>query len=146
MSWFVDKTVAMTLTRIADSLAAMRFQFSTPGQLQIVFTKKRRMGHMDTISFKVVLPTLLDADVVSRELTVQVSDLPPVVATLDTAATESDGYSGEQDAPVTVTLVDLDDAGNRSEPSTLSVTLTDTFPPAKPGELSLVQTGEEVTQ
>lgn len=144
MSWFTDKNVAYALNRIADSLAAMRFQFSTPGQLRVVFTQKWRNGTVDTIKFKVILPELVDADVVSRELTVQVADLPPAVSTVDKLTTEVDGFSGEQNAPVKISLIDIDDAGNRSEPSVLEASLLDTFPPAKPGELSLVETGEEV--
>ena len=97
---------------------------------------------MSTISFKVVLPELTDADVVSRELSVQVGDMPPDVRALPTDATEAADYSGPQDAPIKLSLVDIDDAGNRSEASTLEAKLVDVFPPATPGVLSLVETGE----
>lgn len=101
---------------------------------------------MDMIKFKVVLPVLEDKDVVSRELAVQVADLPPIVLNVDVAATEvvGDELVGEQGASVSLSLVDVDDAGNRSEASVLSVVLSDTFPPAKPGEMGVIATGEEI--
>lgn len=99
---------------------------------------------MDIIKFDVVLPALTDADVTVRELTVQIGDLPPDVRSLDIATGKVTDFEGEQNAPVVMSLVDIDDSGNRSEASTLSVTLSDVFPPAQPGSLSIVQTGEVV--
>lgn len=151
LGWY-DKQNAESLVRIAKamegiaetvadmecSLADMRFSLSIPGSLTLRLLEKK----MSTISFKVLLPTLLDTDVVKRELTVQIADLPPAVETLDADAVESANYSGPQDAPVHLSLTDVDDAGNRSEASVLDAALVDVFPPAKPGELSLVETGE----
>ena len=97
---------------------------------------------MSTISFKVLLPALTDSDVVNRELSVQVGDLPPDVRVLLPDAVEATDYSGPQDAPVRLSLTDIDDAGNRSEASTLDVVLADVFAPAKPGELAIIETGE----
>jgi len=130
--------IAETVADIECSLADIRFSLSIPGALTLKLLEK----NMSTISFKVVLPQLLDTDVVKRELTVQVADQPPVVETLDALATESAGYSGPQDAPVHLSLTDIDDAGNRSEASVLDAALVDVFPPATPGSLSIVETGE----
>jgi len=147
MLWWnaYDRTNAESLRRIADScegidasLTDIRFSLSYPGALTFV---KLEMT-MSQISFKVLLPELLDADVVKRELTVQVGADAPVITELDADATESDAYSGEQDSPVHLSLTDIDDVGNRSEASVLDALLIDTFPPAKPGEMSLLETGE----
>jgi len=129
----------LILRDISYDLSDIRFSMSHPGSLTL-FLLEQNMG---TINFKVVLPTLVDADVVSRELSVQIGDIPPDVRMLPVSAIEASDYSGPQDAPVRLRLVDIDESDNRSEASTLDAVLLDVFPPAKPGELSLVETGEE---
>lgn len=126
------------LRKIREQLRGIRFCLARPGPLQIRFLREDH----DMIQFKVVLPPVVDTDVVSRELSVQVADGEPTVLPLAKDQTEAEGFEGPQDADVSLSLVDIDDAGNRSEASTLDVTLADTFPPAAPGELSIVQTGE----
>ena len=159
LGWY-DKQNAESLLRIAEamkeitetiadmecSLADIRFSLSFPGSLTLKLLEK----NMTMISFKVVLPQLTVADVVRRELTIQIAGQPPAVETLDATATESANYSSPQNAPVHLSLTDIDDVGNRSEASVLDAVLVDVFPPAKPGdcrwskpgELSLVEIGE----
>jgi hypothetical protein len=132
------KNVVVILDDIANELDDIRFSLSRPGTLTLCLLEQ----NMSTISFKVALPQLLDSDVVNRELSVQVGDLPPDVRTLPKDAIEEADYSGPQDAPVRLSLVDIDDAGNRSIASTLDAVLLDVFPPAQPGELALTVTGE----
>lgn len=129
------------LRGVREELRGIRFCLGhRPGIMKIVFLGEDR----NMLQFKVLLPLLASGhDVASRELTVQIDDGEAVVYTVAADVLEVDGLSGEQDATVLLTLVDIDDADNRSiEPSTLEAVLTDTIPPAKPGELSLVVTGE----
>ena len=128
-------------SRLVDAIKDLRFMSSRPGRLTII----EKEISMSLITFKVVLPELKDADVVSRELTVQVGDGAPQVVTLAKDAVEADGFTGEQDAAIHLSLVDIDDAGNRSVPSVLDSVLVDTFPPAQPGVMVLQETGEEQT-
>ena len=133
--------VAESVVGIREELRGIRFCLGhRPGVLKIVFLGEDR----NMIQFKVLLPALAEGhDVASRELTVQVDDGEAVVHTVAADVLEVDGLSGPQDAVVSLSLVDIDDADNRSiEPSTLEAVLTDTIPPAQPGELSLVVTGE----
>ena len=108
MSWITDKNIVVSLGRIANSLEAIRMELSHPGALRIVLTNQFfNNGSVTMIEFKVVLPLLLDTDVVNRELSVQVGDGPPDVRVLPADATEAAGYSGPQDAPVKLALTEF---------------------------------------
>ena len=85
----------------------------------------------------------VDGDVVSRELTTVVGG--EVVSTKFFAG--SDVLLGEvsvpQDSQVVLTLVDIDDAGNRSQPAVVEFTATDTIAPAQPGSFGVSLVREE---
>lgn len=86
----------------------------------------------------------VDADVVARELSVSVNGTPvgePV--SLDGKATELGEIKVEQGAKVLLTLVDIDDAGNRSQPATLEFEAADTIAPAQPGSFGVTLAREE---
>lgn len=94
------------------------------------------------LQFKIVLPPPGAADVVGRDLTVVIGSGEPTLQTLDGDALEATGFEGNDNDSVTATLVDVDDAGNHSPPSTAQTTLTDTIPPPAPEALGFVVTGE----
>lgn len=96
----------------------------------------------DVLSYTVTAALPVDADVVSRLLTITVNgeDMGTVDVPVD--ATELSVFSAPQDADVTLTLVDVDDAGNKSEPAVYSFVATDTIAPAQPGGLGVTLTGE----
>lgn len=86
--------------------------------------------------------TTTSADVVQHELTIKAESLGEVVQIV---------AAGELSAPVTlieneivtVIQVDIDNAGNRSEPSDmLTVVVTDDIPPVKPGSLAVASKRE----
>lgn len=99
------------------------------------------------LRFKLVLPSPSAADVVSRELRVAVAGQDAVLTILDCTATEfSDArLVGEDNALVAVSLVDVDDAGNRSEPREQEFRLIDTIAPPKPGEIGLAVIAEDLS-
>lgn len=121
-----------------DSLLYDLLLKSKPGKIYILVTGERAMA----ITFKVVLPPVSAPDVVKRELSVKIGDADPIFTELAADATEVDELEGAQDAEVEVSLVDIDDAGNRSEASVATAVLADTFAPPKPGELGIELTGE----
>ena len=109
-----------------------------PGPMFLVYTKEE-----DTmLVFKFNLPEKSAPDVTSRELTVQSGTNDPTLITLPPEVTETDTLQGNEGDVLTVSLVDIDDAGNRSEARTQEFTLADTIPPAQPGEIGLVVTEE----
>lgn len=101
-----------------------------------------RQGDDGMLKFVLVLPQAGASDVVSREVRLSVAD---VLYEVDLAGdvVETAEFTGEDNAVVTGTLVDVDDAGNRSEAREFSFVLVDTVAPPQPGELSIKVTGEE---
>jgi len=117
-------------------LKALRFK--KPG---LVFLKVLS-EEGDMLNFVLNLPAPGAADVVNRKLVVKIGDADAVEVELAGDALVSDSYAGEQDAAVSGTLVDVDDAGNASEPSEFAFTLADTIAPPKPGDIGLTVTAE----
>lgn len=107
-----------------------------PGRITVQLLREE----LNMLVYSAVLPTPTDADVVSQELTVDIDGVP-------TTSTESVGATVTIKAPdnanVTLTLVNIDDASNRSEPRVQSFVATDTIAPAAPGEIAVTLTGEE---
>ena len=95
------------------------------------------------ILFQVVLPPKSADDVVNREVKLSFDDGGLLTVNLEPSAETTSVLRGAEGAQVTVSLVDVDDAGNRSEPSVAVFDLVDVIPPPQPGELSLNIVGEE---
>jgi hypothetical protein len=99
-------------------------------------------GEDSMLKFVLVLPQKGAADVVQRELTVQVGEGDPVVVSLGGDEVESGTFEGEDGDSVSGSLVDVDDAGNKSEAREFSFVLVDTVAPPTPGEVGLKVTEE----
>jgi len=84
-------------------------------------------------------------DVVERLLTVTVDGQEDAAAakTFEPSATDLGTVRVPQDAEVVLSLVDVDDVGNKSEPAVLSFTAKDTVPPPAPGGFGVALVGEE---
>lgn len=81
---------------------------------------------------------VVDADVVARRLMVTINgEAAPASPDFPADTTSFGEVTAPQDAQVVLALVDVDDAGNVSEPAVLEFTATDTIPPAKPGEFGV---------
>lgn len=124
-----SRTVASELRRLA-----MRMRRPHAARLRLI---RREIASMALV-YSVTAAPSIDPDVVARQLTVIVNgeasgapaDFPP-------EATSFGEIIVPQDAQVIVTLVDIDDAGNVSEPAVFEFTAADTIPPAKPGEFGV---------
>lgn len=138
MFWTTRSLNKLTeLVTLARSILKV-LRLKTPGLVLLKIVSEE--GNM--LTFVLTLPAPGAADVVSRELVVSVNGGEAQTLSLDGAATESSELSGEQDNSVTGTLVDIDDAGNRSEPREFSFVLVDNLAPPQPGELGLRVTAE----
>lgn len=124
---------------LKDLVKAVKIVSSKPGIVLPIF----KDGENDMLKFYLALPEKSAPDVVGRELTVSVAGGEPVVYTLAGDVAQSDEFVGADNDIVTGTLVDVDDAGNKSQPSEFYFTLLDTIPPATPGAVGIVVTGEE---
>ncbi|NBW12301.1 MAG: hypothetical protein EBR82_30145 [Caulobacteraceae bacterium] len=85
----------------------------------------------------------VDGDVVQRQLTVDIAGEVPTVLTFAGDATNLGEVRADQGATVTLSLVDVDDAGNPSEPAVVEFVATDTIPPAAPGQFGVTLVREE---
>ncbi len=94
-------------------------------------------GEDGMLKFVLTLPEKGASDVVSRELTVSVDGGEPVVFTLAGDVVESQEFEAADGAAVTGTLVDVDDAGNKSEAREFTLVLVDTIAPPQPGEVGV---------
>jgi hypothetical protein len=110
-----------------------------PGPLSITLIQE----DSDVLIYQINLPQPGATDVVKRELTIATPDQPDSVMELAPDLLAVEGQKGPQDAKIKLTLVDIDDAGNRSEPRIQEFTLTDTIAPPEPGEIGIAVTGEE---
>lgn len=87
----------------------------------------------------------VDADVVNRELAVVVNGQEVSRSLYPKDTTDFGEVRAAQDATVILTLVDIDDAGNRSQPAIREFVALDTIPPAAPGELGVALLREEAS-
>lgn len=99
----------------------------------------------DLLTYAVSVGPVVDGDVVERQLVVAVDGVVPVdeFTVFPADATDLGTITVPQGSSVVVTLVDVDDAGNRSEPAVLEFVAEDTLPPAAPGSLGVTLVGEK---
>lgn len=97
----------------------------------------------DMLIYAVTAAPPTATDVVSRELTVEVNGEALAVNALPGDATELGEFAFEQGAKVVLTLIDVDDAGNHSQPAVLEFVAEDTIPPAQPGGFGVTLVREE---
>lgn len=93
--------------------------------------------------YKLHLPVPGAADVVARELSVKIADADPVLFVLQPADVEFSPIKANAGEKVSGELVDVDDAGNRSEPRAFEFTAADTLAPPQPGEVTAELVAEE---
>jgi len=87
------------------------------------------------LKVQVLLPPVVDSDVVSREFSVAVDGDENPITTKLTPTAPSQSFLIPANTKITVTLVDVDAAGNRSLPKVQSFTPVDTIAPHQPGDL-----------
>lgn len=113
---------------------------SRPVLLNVVQTGRDFMK--DLLTYQVTVAAPVDADVVTRQLTVTVDGVSEGTRAFEGAATDLGTLEVLQDSNVVLTLVDVDDAGNLSEPAVVNFVATDTLPPSAPGAFSVTLVSE----
>lgn len=136
------KNITRRLNELDAKLDKLLFRLG-PGKIIVHVIGELNMS--DKLSFVVYLPPKAAPDVVSRELRVEIGDTLQVLE-LDADTSEVLSLSGHQGASVTLSLVDIDDAGNRSEASVLQTELIDTIAPPKPGTLGVEIVAEDFNE
>lgn len=94
------------------------------------------------LEYKATFPPTTANDVVTREVTMTINGGTPDVSTYPVTTGEFNFFAPDN-ATVSLFLVDIDDAGNRSQPSpSTEFTATDTLPPPAPGAIGVTLVGE----
>ena len=87
----------------------------------------------------------VDGDVSERRLSVSVNDKDPVVSVFDASATDLGEFTFTHGDSIVLSLVDVDDVGNVSEPAVVEFVAADTIPPSVPGGFTVSLLREEDT-
>jgi hypothetical protein len=132
VSWFFGPVVA----ELAGIRREIRRLTMSRRQPRLVVRFGRKEPSSMALVYGVSAGAPVDHDVVTREFTVEHGEVTGT-KTFDGTATDFGEIVVPQDSEVTLTLVDIDDAGNRSEPAVVTFTALDTIPPAKPGEFGV---------
>lgn len=93
--------------------------------------------------YSVTAAPVVDADVVSRKLTVTVNGEVRGETAYEADTTNFGEFGFADSDAVVLTLVDVDDAANVSEPAVFEFVATDTIPPAAPGSFGVTLVREE---
>lgn len=134
----LEETIREGLGEVAKQLRMTRHVCSRPGPLSARITREFDMG----LYFVISLPPIGAADTVTRQLSVAIAGGTALVSFPALEAADSEEYFGEQNDSIEAKLVDIDDVGNRSQPSVLEAVLTDTIAPQTPGALGVRVTRE----
>jgi hypothetical protein len=113
---------------------------SAPVGLRVIQLRSNQMA--DMLSYKVSAGVPVDGDVVSRVVTVTVNGESKGSTSYAGDSVELGVISVPQDSNVVLTLVDVDDAGNSSEPATVTFVAVDTVAPTQPGFFGVTLVGE----
>ena len=133
MWFFSNSTLVAQLRRVAFKMSGPPYAF----HVSLIGMES------EMLVYSVTAGPAVDSDVASRRLVVTVNG--DVQSTAEHAAdTTSFGeIAVPQDANVVVSLVDIDDAGNESQPSFFEFVAKDTIPPSQPGALGVTLVREE---
>jgi hypothetical protein len=130
--------------RVADALfeiaAALRRTepLPQPQPFTVRLISERKENEMDLLLYEATLPTVpAGTDVASQVLSVSANGTAQPDQTLDKTATTAQ-FEVAQGSSVDLSLVYVDDGGNRSAPRTQSFVANDTIPPEAPGEFGAV--------
>ena len=115
--------------------------FVNKPKLKVTLVKGDSMG----LVYGFYCETPVDGDVSERRLSVSVNDKEPVVSVFDSWATDLGEFTFTEGDSVVLSLVDVDDVGNVSEPAVVEFVAADTIPPSVPGGFTVSLLREEVT-
>jgi hypothetical protein len=137
--WYL---VYIALAVYAALYRGLNIFVSVPVGLRVVLQRGETMANV--LTYRVSVNAPVDGDVVSRELTVTVNGVESSVVTAAGNATDLGSVDVPQDSLVVLSLVDVDDSGNKSAPATVEFVALDTLAPAQPGGFNVTLVSEKV--
>lgn len=138
LSLFLWSVVVVVIAfAITDGMRVRRIR-----RPEFVYEQLGEDSMSDILTYAIVAAPVVDGDVVTREFTVTVDGVARDPELYGAGVTDFGRVSVPQDSSVTLSLVDIDDAGNRSEPAVTEFVAVDTVAPAMPGAISVTLVGE----
>lgn len=107
------------------------------------FKGKIKKGNNMKLVYGLTCSAPVDADVMERRLTVSVNGEVVSTNSYEASTVDFGEFKFVQDDNVVLTLVDVDDVGNVSDPAVVEFLATDTLPPALPGGFGVALLREE---
>lgn len=129
--------VLILFAKLVDELRVRRIR-----QPQFFYEQQGDDPMTDSLTYTIVAAPVVDGDVVKRLLTLVINGEEQGTAEFPASATELSVVTVPQDANVVLTLVDVDDAGNKSVPAVVEFVAADTIAPAQPGAITVTLVGE----
>lgn len=108
----------------------------------VSFYQIERNYMTDMLTYVVNVAAPLDKDVVQRELIVTANGDVVTTRVLAGSSVDLGAFTVPQNANVTITVTDTDDAGNRSEPAVIDFVAVDTLSPQMPGGINVTLVSE----
>lgn len=133
--WFV--VVVLMILAVLDRVRIKRVK-----QPYLFYEQQGEDTMADMLTYTIVAAPVVAGDVVSREFSVTVDGEDRPLQTYNAGVTDLGSVTVPQDSNVVLSLVDVDDAGNRSEPAVVEFVAADTIAPGKPGAISVTLVGE----
>ena len=104
---------------------------------RVAFYQTGRNYMADLLTYVVTVAPPVDHDVTQRELVVSVDGEVTTTSVWPGSAVDLGAVTVPQGGSVVLTVVDIDDAGNRSAPAVVEFVAADTLPPSMPGGVSV---------
>lgn len=132
------------LKNIGDQLKTISVRMCSPQYLVASYSySMKKGGDSMALVYRVTAGAPTVKDVTERRMTIQVNDAVVDTRVYGGDVTDLGEVSVEQNANVVLNLVDVDDAGNVSEPAVYTFVATDTVVPPVPGGFGVALLREE---
>jgi len=131
-----DQQIHILWTAIAVLLVVVFFLVFNSKRVvsvPILFNVKLLSERMNMLIYGLSVGPAVDGDVVKRVLTIEVNSELVETREFEPSATDLGEVGFVEGDNVNLALVDVDDAGNTSEPAFVRFVAVDTLPPATPG-------------
>lgn len=147
-SWFTRRTHDETTHELLRAILAELQRLNRPQRpFHVIVTplvEWHAMSTNDLLTFKAQLsPLTAPHDVVTRHMKVLVGGGERLHVTTPADVNDFEPFAVEQNADVTLTFTDEDDAGNFSAPLVYDFVAIDQIPPDQPGGVSVTPVSEE---
>jgi hypothetical protein len=129
--------------KLLKQLKKMDMHTVQPYAFRFKFLYTQKGDSNMSLVYQVTCGPVVDNDVVERKLSVTVNGAVVSTSSFAQDTTDFGEVIVQEGDSVVLTLVDVDNAGNSSQPAVVEFVGTDTIPPQEPGGLAIALVREE---